>query len=105
MTPSALCIARCPILRNIASESVRVRHRGRQRVLATSRFRRPGLIVRLQSLGCFAGDGGYSAHPARGAVQLFAAADRVPFVGTPLPRLVLRGFGCQLGRHMKARGG
>src|SRR5436305_5195729 len=39
-----------------------------------------------------------------GAAQLFVAADRVPFVGPALPRLVLRRFRCQFGRHVKARG-
>src|SRR5207247_1390022 len=38
------------------------------------------------------------------AAQLFAAADRVPLAGPALPRLVLRGFGCQCCRHVKARG-
>ena len=39
------------------------------------------------------------------ASQLHAAADRVPFVGSGLPPLVLRRFACQSGRHVKARGG
>src|SRR5437016_1029546 len=40
----------------------------------------------------------------RSAAQLFVAADRVPFAGAALPRLVLRGVGCQFGRHRKAHG-
>ena len=38
------------------------------------------------------------------AAHLFAAADRVPFAGAALPRLVLRGFKCQCRLHVKARG-
>jgi hypothetical protein len=34
-----------------------------------------------------------------------SAADHVPFVGPPLPRLALGGFRCQHGRQVKARGG
>ena len=38
------------------------------------------------------------------AAQLVAAADRVPFAGAALPRLALRRFTCQFGRHVEARG-
>ncbi len=39
------------------------------------------------------------------AAQLFAAADSRPFVGPALPRLALRSFMCQRGRHVKAASG
>ena len=38
------------------------------------------------------------------ACQLLAAADRVPFAGAALPRLVLRSVTCQWCRQVKARG-
>jgi len=38
-------------------------------------------------------------------LQLFAAVVRVPFAGPGLPPLALRRFTCQIGRHVKARGG
>src|ERR1051325_10560864 len=38
------------------------------------------------------------------ACQLLAAADRVPFAGAALPRLVLCSLTCQWCRHVKARG-
>jgi hypothetical protein len=42
---------------------------------------------------------------AMAAGQLFAAADSRPFAGPALPRLVLRRFRCQFGRHVEAASG